>query len=350
MFPFEFAGQTEAPDDKDRTHDQGRQQEAAQLEHCGRRVKGGSDMPLPFYIVGPTASGKSGVALALALRIGGEVVNADAFQIYRGMNIVTAKPSLEERARVPHHLFDVLDPTENCDAQRYRDLALPVIAEISERGRVPVVAGGSGLYVKALTHGLAELPKGDEAVRAQFSGLTLEEKTTWLLQLDPLAGTNVNLRNPRYVERALEVCLLTGRPQSELRQTFAEAKLEARGVFLDWDRAQLYERINARVLGMIGAGLLEEVRGLGALSDTAEKAIGIREMKSVIAGQMTQAAATEAIQQATRRYAKRQATWFRRERWLQTIGLTPETSADSAVRMILKLFPDLESKSLISNR
>lgn len=299
-------------------------------------------MPAPFYITGPTASGKTGVALALAERIGGEVVNADAFQIYRGLDIVTAKPSAEERARVPHHLFDVLEPTENCDAQRYRDLALPVIAEIIARGRTPIMVGGSGLYVKALTHGLAELPKGDEAVRAQFSGMTLEEKTTWLLQLDPEAGTNVNLRNPRYVERALEVCLLTGRPQSELRRTFADVKLEARGVFLDWERARLYERINARVTRMIGAGLMEEVRGLGALSDTAEKAIGIREMKSVIAGGMTLAAATEAIQQATRRYAKRQATWFRRERWLQTICLNPETTADSAAEAILNLFPDLK--------
>lgn len=299
-------------------------------------------MPLPFYITGPTASGKTGVALALAERIGGEVVNADAFQIYRGLDIVSAKPSAAERARLPHHLFDVLEPTENCDAQRYRELALPMIAEISARGRVPIVVGGSGLYIKALTHGLAELPKGDDAMRAQFSGMTLQEKITWLLTIDPEAGTNVNLRNPRYVERALEVCLLTGKPQSELRRTFADVKLEARGVFLDWDRALLYERINERVLGMIGAGLLEEVRGLGALSDTAEKAIGIREMKSVIAGEMTLATATEAIQQATRRYAKRQVTWFRRERWLQTICLTPETTAQSTAEAVLNLFPDLK--------
>ena len=299
-------------------------------------------MPLPFYIVGPTASGKSGVGLALAERIGGEIVNADAFQVYRGLDIVTAKPSAADRVRVPHHLFDALDPSENCDAQRYRDMALPVLAEIAARGRTPIVVGGSGLYVKALTHGLAELPKGDEAMRARFSHLTLGEKITWLLQLDPEAWTNVNLRNPRYVERALEVCLLTGRPQSELRRTFADVKLDARGVCLDWDRAQLYERINKRVMAMIAAGLVDEVRGLGPLSDTAEKAIGIREMKQVLAGEMTLAAATDAIQQATRRYAKRQVTWFRRERWLQTICLEPETTADSAAQAILDLFPDLK--------
>lgn len=295
-------------------------------------------MPAPFYIVGPTASGKSAVALALAERIGGEIVNADAFQLYRRLDIVTAKPSQEDRERVPHHLYDVLDPAENCDAQRYRELARRVIANIIARGCVPVVVGGSGLYVKALTHGLAELPKGDESIRAKFAGMTLEEKTTWLLQLDPRAGMNVNLRNPRYVERALEVCLLTGRAQSELRQTFAEAKIEACGVSLEWDRAQLYERINLRVLDMISAGLLGEVRTLPALSDTAGKAIGIREVRAHLAGDCTLDAAVEAIQQATRRYAKRQTTWFRREKWLQTIRLTPETSAGETAEAILKLY------------
>ena len=293
-----------------------------------------------FYITGPTASGKSALGLALAARIGGEVVNADAFQIYRGMDIVTAKPSKADRARAPHHLFDVLDPSEHCDAQRYRELALQAIADIEARGRVPVVVGGSGLYIKALTHGLAELPRGDAAVRAGFSHLTLEEKVTLLLQLDPQAGTNVNLRNPRYVGRALEVCLVTGRPQSELRRTFADVKVEARGVFLEWDRAVLYERINARVPGMIEAGLLEEVCGLGVLSGTAEKAIGIREMRAVLAGKMTMTEATAAIQQATRRYAKRQVTWFRREKWLRVLTLTAGTPVESAVEQMIGMLRD----------
>ncbi|MBX7206746.1 MAG: tRNA (adenosine(37)-N6)-dimethylallyltransferase MiaA [Verrucomicrobiaceae bacterium] len=302
-------------------------------------------MPSPLYIVGPTASGKSAVALALAERIGGEIVNADAFQLYRKLDIVTAKPTAQERARVPHHLYDVLDPSENCDAQRYREMAMPLVAEIGAGGRVPIVVGGSGLYLKALTHGLAELPRGDESLRAQFDGMTLEEKTTWLLQLDPNAGMNVNLRNPRYVERALEVCLLTGLPQSELRQTFGTAQPDARGVFLAWDRTQLYERINQRVRSMIEAGLVEEVRRLSHesdLSDTSEKAIGIREVRAFLSGQCTLEAAIDAMQQATRRYAKRQMTWFRRETWLQTICLAPETTADSTTQMILELFPDLK--------
>lgn len=294
-----------------------------------------------FYITGPTASGKSALALSLAEQSGGEIVNADAFQIYRGMDIITAKPPPEDRARVPHHLYDMLDPSENCDAQRYRELALPVIADIAARGRLPIIVGGSGLYIKALTHGLAPLPKGDAAVRAQFSKMSLEEKVTWLLRLDPLADKNVNLRNPRYVERALEVCLLTGRPQSELRQTFAEVQVGARGVFLDLDRTELYERINARVLAMIEAGLLEEVRSLGPLSSTAEKAIGIGEMKSVLAGEMTLEAAAEAIQMATRRYAKRQVTWFRREVWLLKLGIDQNMPPESTLRRLTAQFTAL---------
>ncbi len=301
-------------------------------------------MSAAFYIVGPTASGKSAVALALARRVGGEVVNADAFQIYRRLDIVTAKPSAADRACVSHHLFGALDPDEHCDAQRYRIMALPVLAEIQARGRLPIVVGGSGLYVKALTHGLAPLPKGEEAMRAHFATLSLEEKAAWLLRLDPHAGTNVNLRNPRYVERALEVCLMTGRPQSEQRQTFAKAQITARGVFLEWDRPLLHQRINMRVLSMLHAGLAEEVRGLGTLSSTAEMAIGIREMKRVIADEMSLEAATEAMQMATRRYAKRQMTWFRRENWLQRIHLEPETSTDLIVEMVLEAFPDLEAR------
>lgn len=299
-------------------------------------------MPAPLYILGPTASGKSAVALALAQRIGGEIVNADAFQLYRGLDIVTAKPAKADRELAPHHLYDVLDPAENCDAQRFRGLALPALAEIEARGKTPIVVGGSGLYVKALTHGLADLPVADPLLRARFSHLSLGEKSVWLLRLDPHAAENVSLANPRYVERALEICLLTGLPQSQIRQSFASADCNARGVLLSWDRQQLYARINQRVIGMIAAGLLDEARSLPPLSDTAAKAIGIREMRQVIAGDLTMEAAIAAMQQATRRYAKRQITWFKRERWLQTICLAPETTAESAAAEIAKLFPQRE--------
>lgn len=301
-------------------------------------------MQRPFYIVGPTASGKSSIAMTLAERAGGEIVNADAFQLYRGLDIVTAKPSPADRARVPHHLYDVLTPDEYCDAQRLREMALPIIADIQSRGRLPIVVGGSGLYIKALTHGLAKLPGRDEAIRERLATLTPEERRDQLLSLDPKAATNVPLSNPRYVERALEICLLTGRPQSELRNTFADVKPDGHGVVLSLDRERLYERIRARVLAMMAAGLVEEIRALGDLSITAEKAIGIRDMRRFFAGECTEDEAVEAIVLATRRYAKRQITWFRREAWLQTICLTDDSTAESATSQILNQFPSLLAK------
>lgn len=268
-----------------------------------------------LFIVGPTASGKSALALRLAQagNVGGEIVNADAFQLYDGMDILTAKPSAADRQRVPHHLYGVLPLTEVCDAQRYRDLAMPVIEEIAARGRAPIVVGGSGLYIKALTHGLAQLPQGDAEMREKLRAMPLDEKVAELLARDPQAAQTVNLRNPRYVERALEICLLTGRPQSELRQTFANSAPQGLGICLNPPREQLCQRIEARTQWMFQNGLIEEVAALGELSITAEKAIGVREVRAMLAGQMTQEQALQAMQTATRQYAKRQATWFRRE-------------------------------------
>jgi len=296
----------------------------------------------PFYLTGPTASGKSGVAVALAERIGGEVVNADAFQLYRGLDTLTAKPSPAERERVPHHLYDVLDASEHCDAQRYRELALPVIAEIAGRGRWPIVVGGSGLYIKALSHGLAELPRGDEALRVELRAMPLEEKVSRLLALDPEAAQNVPLANPRYVERALEICLLTGQPQSALRQNFAQTEPWGRGVVLSWEREALYARINQRVLAMLDAGVLAEVTAFHGKGGP-EKAIGVKELRAHLAGESTLAEAVEAMQQATRRYAKRQGTWFRRETWLQTICLDSTSTPESAASHLIDLFPCLKS-------
>ena len=277
--------------------------------------------------------------MSLAQRLNGEIVNADAFQLYRGLDIVSAKPSPEERASVPHHLYDVLDLAELCDARRYAGMAAPVIAEIAARGRVPLVVGGAGLYIKALTHGLSDLPPGDPALRERLAQLTLAEKTRWLLRLDPPAARPVALANPRYVERALEICLLTGRPQSELRHQSQDT--QARGVLLSWDRAALSQRIAERVRAMIAAGLVEEVRAADSLSTTAEKAIGVREARAFIAGECSREEMIATIQQNTRRYAKRQTTWFKRERWLQTICLDGDSTAESAAESVLALFPDL---------
>lgn len=298
-----------------------------------------------FFVVGPTASGKSALALALAEAVGGEIVNADAFQLYAGMDLLTAKPSAKEMTRVPHHLYGVLPLTESCDAQRFHALALPVLQDIAQRGRRPIVVGGSGLYVKALTHGLSPLPAASPQIREHFKILSDGEKIVWLLQRDPEAATTVNLRNPRYVERALEICLLTGRPQSGLRRSFAQKEPAVSGVILEWSRETLYARINQRTLDMVKAGLVEEVRALGPLSPTAEKAIGIREVRDHLAGKSTLEQTIAAIQQATRHYAKRQMTWFRRERCFQTICLDSLPAAGYVPRL-LELFPCLLPSSL----
>lgn len=302
-----------------------------------------SRFSLPFFLVGPTASGKSALAVALAEEIGGEIVNADAFQLYQGMDLLTAKPAPEDLRRVPHHLYGVLPLMEACDAQRYREMALPVIAEITSRGRVPILVGGSGLYLKALSHGLAPLPPTDPEVRARVAAMTAEEAREQLLKMDPQAADNVPLANPRYVSRALEICLQTGQPQSALRQTFAQTEPAGCGVVLTWERDVLYARINARVHIMLAAGLLAEVAALPPLGLTAEKAIGLREMQAHLRGELALDGAVEAMQQATRRYAKRQATWFRRETWLQTICLDAQSTAESVLNPILASFPCLKS-------
>ncbi|MFN7563563.1 MAG: tRNA (adenosine(37)-N6)-dimethylallyltransferase MiaA, partial [Prosthecobacter sp.] len=274
-----------------------------------------------LFIAGPTASGKSALALELASRLDGEIVNADAFQLYAGLDVITAKPSAADFARVPHHLYGVLLLTEACDAQRYHDLAKRLIEEIASLGKTPLVVGGSGLYLKAITHGLAPLPQGDAAMREKLRERPLEDKVAELLALDPAAATTVNLRNPRYVERALEICLLTGKPQSELRQSFQTAQPKVRGLVLSWEREALWRRIEARTRQMLASGAIEEVAALGEVSLTACKAIGIREIHDHLEGRLTLDQAREAIVIATRQYAKRQATWFRRETCFQTICL-----------------------------
>ncbi|MDB6003247.1 MAG: tRNA dimethylallyltransferase [Prosthecobacter sp.] len=298
-----------------------------------------------FFITGPTASGKSALAITLAEHVGGEIVNADAFQLYAGMDILTAKPAAADLARVPHHLYGVVPLTEACDAQRYHSLALPIIDDIAARGRVPIVVGGSGLYIKALTHGLSPLPAASPQLRALFQHLSPGEKIVWLIQRDPEAATTVNLRNPRYVERALEICLLTGRPQSSLRRSFEQAEPQVNGVIFVWDREALYRRINQRTLDMFAAGMVEEVAALDHLSPTAEKAIGVREVCAHLAGHVSLADTIAAIQQATRHYAKRQMTWFRRERCFQTICLDSDPAAQYPLPYLLELFPCLRPSS-----
>ncbi|RBP40406.1 tRNA dimethylallyltransferase [Roseimicrobium gellanilyticum] len=286
--------------------------------------------PQPFYVVGPTGSGKSALAILLANKWGGEIVNADAFQLYKGLDICTAKPTAAECAMAPHHLYGVLSPTELCDAAFYAELAKPLIADIAARGAVPIVVGGSGLYIKALTHGLSPLPS-DEGLRRKLSHLTSGERVAWLLARDPHASETVNLKNDRYVTRALEICLLTGKKQSELRKAWKDRVPEYSGIQLAWVRDALHERINSRVNAMVAAGLVEEIRRAAELSATAEKAIGVQEIRDHLQGRMTLKDAIAAIQLATRQYAQRQVKWFRREKGFIPVEIEEDVPVSALV-------------------
>lgn len=280
-----------------------------------------TDMPRPIYICGATASGKSDLAIATALACGGEIVNADAFQLYRGLETLTAAPGAAQLAAVPHHLYGVLDPDESMDAGRYLRLARPVIEEIQSRGKTPVVTGGSGLYLKFLTHGPAPLPRGDDAMRAEMDARPLEDLVARLRALDPVEAARTALQNRRYVSRALEICMLTGKRASDLRDQWAArtAEVEAglRGIWIVRPRADLHARIALRTRAMLDGGAIAEVAAIPDPGPNCAKIIGFREIRTHLAGEATRGECEEAINAATRQYAKRQETWFRREPWLE---------------------------------
>ena len=274
----------------------------------------------PIFVCGPTASGKSALALEMARELDGEIVNADAFQLYRGLEIVSAAPSEEEKSLVPHHLYGVLDPSEAADAGGYLRLAKPVMEEIQSRGKTPIVTGGSGLYLKFLTHGPAPLPTGDATLRAELDARPLEDLVAQLRSLDSVEATRTALQNRRFVSRALEICLLTGQKASELRDQWEtkthEICASLRGLVIQRTRPDLHARIAVRTRMMLDAGAIEEVAALKNVSSNCEKAIGFREIRSLLDGRIDRPTCENLINAATRQYAKRQETWFRREKWL----------------------------------
>jgi len=281
-------------------------------------------MPSPIYLCGATASGKSALAMEIACEQEGEIVNADAFQLYRGLEVLTAAPDAALVAAAPHHLYGVLDPSESIDAGKYLRLARPVIEDIQSRGKTPVVTGGSGLYLKFLTHGPAPLPRGDDAMRAAMDARPLEELVAELRALDPVEAGRTALQNRRYVSRALEICLCTGKRASDLRDQWAtrtaQVERALRGIWIVRPRAELHARIAERTRAMLDSGAIDEVAALANPGPNCRKIIGFREIQKHLAGELTRNECAEAINTATRQYAKRQETWFRRERWLEVRG------------------------------
>ncbi len=282
-------------------------------------------MTLPdtaFFLLGPTAVGKSELAVQLAERIGGEIVGADAFQIYEGLDILSAKPSAALRARVPHHLIGEVPLSRSFDVAAYRTAALERIADIAGRGAVPIICGGAGLYARALTHGLSDdMPVADAALRASLENELLPVLVERLRALDP-AGT-VDVQNRRRVVRALEVCIATGQPFSSFRKEW-DTEPAVRGVILSRPRAELLTRIEQRTEAMFASGVLAEVAEAKVVGFTAEQMLGLREIRSHIAGDLSLTSCKTAINIGTRQYAKRQATWFRRERQYTWMDLSAE--------------------------
>src|SRR5215813_13398748 len=241
-----------------------------------------------FFIVGPTATGKSELAADVANDIGAEVVSADAFQVYRGLDLLTAKPDASILSKAPHHLVGTTPLDEEMNAEKYRRAASRAIDEIHSRGKLAIVVGGSGLYIKALTHGLAPMPESDPKLRETLSAMSLDELRSKLVELDVVTARKVDMGNRRRVMRAVEICLLTGKPASEVVAGVLDrgksieipprSASAARGVFVYRDREELYARINQRVEAMFENGVVEEVRAAAELSATASQMIGFREI------------------------------------------------------------------------
>ena len=303
-------------------------------------------MKRAFFIVGPTASGKSELAADVAREIGAEIVSVDAFQIYRGLDLLTAKPDASTLTKVPHHLIGTMLLQEEMNAEKYRRAASRVIDEIHSRGKLAIVVGGSGLYIKALTHGLAPVPQSDPKLREKLNVMSLDKLHAQLAELDPEAAQKIDLKNRRRVVRAVEICLLVGKPASEVVAWVTDSGKSvkprprsapaATGVFVFRDREELYARINQRVEAMFENGVIEEVQAAGKVSSTASQMIGFREIHELLDGKMSISQCIAAIQQATRRYAKRQLTWFRRQTNFSPLNLSLLTHNEAMILLRMR--------------
>jgi tRNA dimethylallyltransferase len=330
-------------------------------------------MTRAFLIVGPTATGKSEIAADVAREVGAEIVSADAFQIYGGLDLLTAKPDASTLAKAPHHLIGTVPFSEEMNAEKFRRLASRAIDEINSRGKLAIAVGGSGLYIKALTHGLAPLPESSPRLREKLNAMSLNDLRLQLAELDPEAARKIDINNRRRVVRALEICLLGGKPVSAQRErssvaaslceaqtaggnaipanaSHSEAATEqgstipTRGVFVFRDREELYGRINQRVENIFERGVIEEVCAVGTTSATASQMIGLREIRELLDGKMSLAQCIAEIQRATRRYAKRQLTWFRRQTNFFPLNLSFLTHNEAVKWISLRILSEAGTK------
>lgn len=292
-------------------------------------------------VLGPTASGKSGLALALAAACNGEIVSADALAVYREMDIGTAKPSAEELALVPHHCVNVFDPSESCDAQSWLDLAEAAVVDIHSRGKLPILAGGTPLYFKLLVEGISAGPPKDTKIRSNLEQRYREEGADKLFaelkDIDPEYAANRHPNDAKRIIRALEVYQISGKPYSSFHTTDGTRRACWRTLLLGlrWDKEQLHSRINLRAKEMFNAGLLDEVRSLqDRLSKQARDGVGYKEVIGHFKGEYDLAHALYLVRRHTRLLAKHQKTWYRRFhdiQWLE--GAAPDLNEQALTRV-----------------
>jgi tRNA dimethylallyltransferase len=295
-----------------------------------------------FLLAGPTAVGKSEVALLLAEKLGGEIVSVDSMQVYRGLDIGTAKPSLQERQRVPHHFIDVAEVTESFDAARFVRLAGEAVNDIQRRGKVPLLCGGTGLYFKAFLEGLGDAPPSDPGLRAELEKISTDERLRELAERDPQTYAVIDRQNPRRVIRALEVIRLTGKPFSVQRAQWSQSSKEYLCFGLSRSPGDLRRRIDLRVEQMFSRGLVVETeqlleRGLQQ-NPTAAQALGYRQVLEHLQGLRPLAETIELVKIRTRQFAKRQMTWFRRQLRVNWVHLDETQSADAVADDLARRF------------
>lgn len=295
-----------------------------------------------IVIAGPTAVGKSALSLALAKRLNGEIISADSMQIYRGMDIGTAKATLDERKQIPHHLLDIRDPSDEYSCADYAEDARRCMDDILSRGRTPIFCGGTGLYLKqALCDTPVESPPGDPELRAKLEQRDPDENYRELMECDPESAAAIHPNNVRRVIRALEIYRLSGVQKSEWdrRCPTDRYRTDALLICLTAPRDALYSRIDRRVEEMMDAGLYDEVRSLDLDPDsTAGQAIGYKELLSCIRGEGSPEEAVAAIQLASRRYAKRQLTWFRHQKDFRMLDVSEFANFEDIVNFVAQLF------------
>jgi tRNA dimethylallyltransferase len=288
--------------------------------------------PRPIFLAGPTAAGKSALALQLAERLGGEIISVDSMQVYRGLDIGTAKPSDNDRRRARHHLIDVVTLAQGFDAAQFARLAGEAARDIQARGRVPIFCGGTGLYFKAYLEGLGDAPPADPQLRAELEATPPEQLLAELERRDPAAFQAIDRRNPRRLIRALEVIRLTGKPFSVQRAQWAASAKPVPGMIgLTRPTGELVQRIHQRVEQMFARGLVAETefllsQGL-AQNPTALQALGYRQVVGHLRGERTLAETIDLVKIRTRQFAKRQLTWFRRQmnlEWMTLSAASPE--------------------------